>query len=367
MQKSASETGIELISMDDEDLAGMRSPVRSLSNGDGDAGGGGGSRSSSDDDDDGDGALDQHGDPTAADAEAAMLTRQRSTPDRFSTDTSSKRMRRRRHRAPSVFTRIACCCCFLGCCYRDPDRREHCTSRWCFHARQAAFDFFVNLLLFLFCAGAFVAYTVFLSRATEQGTSLLRFVNATYVKEAFVGAEADGLAFQLRVWAVNQIVSRTATVSLLAIAFCFAVVNLVRRVMLCPETRQVGVVISSAVLLAAIAAAVILVFYEQAESRERLLQKTDVLARQIDEYNEWMNLVGSGAPAPSPSGPPRAEQAPTTTPVAQDDGGGSRASDALRTAAGEFVDSLLYKLPESVRVYGLFVFISIVSFINIFR
>lgn len=259
---------------------------------------------------------------------------------------------------PSLLTRIMCCCCFLSCCYRDPKRRKHCCSKWCFHARQAAFDFFVSLLLFLFCLGAFIAYTVFIGRSTEQGTAFLRFVNVTYVQETFVGTQADGIAFQLRVWAVNLIISRTATISLLAIAIFFAIINLIRRVMMCPETRQWSTLILAILLLACITVAAILVSYEQADSREQLLQKTDVLARQLDIYSDWMGLVESErAPAmPSPAAP---ALAPTHAP--------GSAEDALRMAAGDFVNTLLYKLPESVRVYAFFVAIVILSFINIFR
>lgn len=314
------------------------------------------SSSGDDDDDDGSKGSDIHGDDYGDDEE------QGATP--IVARRSDKQKARRRAAQPSLLTRIACCCCFMGCCYRDPDRRTHCTSRWCFHARQAAFDFFVNLLLFLFCGGAFIAYTVFLGRTTEQGTALLRFVNVTYVQETFVGSDADGAAFQLRVWAVNLIISRTATISLLAIALFFAIINLIRRVMMCPETRQWGVLVLSIFLLLSIAVSGILVSYEQSDSRERLLQKTDMLARQIDEYGDWLGLVASNRPAVA--------QPPVSDTHSNPDNGTralapDAAADALRSAAGDFVNTLMYKLPESVRVYALFVTTVILSFINLFR
>jgi hypothetical protein len=261
-------------------------------------------------------------------------------------------------RKKSLCTRFFCCLCFASCCYKNGNK--HCCTKWCKGTKNILLGLLLNLLLFASIVAASISYTVYVFRSTEEGTNVVHFFNTTYVTEYIVGSPDGSLGYDIRLWAINMIITQTATVSLLAIASVFAVFNFIRRLVLCPQQDRLWPVLLSLAILGATVAASIVVATTRQDNKI-LVEQSNNLATIIDDYSKWL----TGVPTATISAPNTASPGNNTSPGSPDAGQGY--IDSLNQISTNFLSAVFSKLPENVRIYALLVVLCLLSFWNIFQ
>lgn len=261
----------------------------------------------------------------------------------------------------SLCTRMFCCLCFASCCYKNDNK--HCCAKWCRGTKHLLLGLLLNVLLFASVVAASISYTVYVFRSTEEGTNVVHFFNTTYVTEYIIGTPDGSLGYDIRLWAINTIITQTATVSLLAIASVFAGFNFIRRLVLCPHQDRLMPVVLSLVILGLTVAASIVVATTRQDNRV-LVEQSNSLATIIDDYSKWL----TGAPTATHSAPNTGSPANTTSPATPGSPNtGQNYIDSLNQISTNFLSAVFSKLPENVRIYALLVVLCLFSFWNMFQ